>query len=273
MKGAQHDVIDSPRNARVLAARSLHSVRGRRTAGAFLAEGPHAASAAQDAGLEVREVFVTDEAALREKALMRELARADVPIHTVTERALRAVAETVTPQGIVAVVESPPPATLPDTPRLVPVLERCADPGNAGTVIRSADAVGADSVVLGTGSVDIWSGKCVRASAGSVCHLPVVTSITAAAAVSSLRERGCQVLAASADGETDLDELSRGSRLAAPTAWLFGSEAHGLGAELSDLVDHVVRIPIAGRAESFNLSAAVAICLYSSASVQRAQRG
>lgn len=273
MRGARSDVIDSPRNARVVAARALHSVRGRRAAGAFLAEGPHAAAAACAAALVIREVFVTDEGAERSKTLMRELARADVPIHTATERALRAVAETVTPQGIVAVVETPPPAALPDTPRLVVVLERCSDPGNAGTVIRSADAVGADAVVLGAGSVDIWSGKCVRASAGSVCHLPVVTTITAADAVTSLREHGCQVFAASADGEVDLDDLARGAHLATPTAWLFGSEAQGLGTELTGVVDGVVRIPIEGRAESLNLSAAVAICLYSSARVQRAARG
>jgi TrmH family RNA methyltransferase len=178
----------------------------------------------------------------------------------------------VTPQGIIAVVETPPPPSLPERPRLVAVLEQCSDPGNAGTVIRSADAVGADAVVLGAGSVDVWSGKCVRASAGSVFHLPVVTSIDAAAAVLTLRDRGCQVFATAADGDVDLDDLSAGARLAEPTAWLFGSEAHGLGVELSSLVDGIVRIPIQGRAESFNLSAAAAICLYSSARVQRAER-
>lgn len=241
--------------------------------GAFLAEGPHAVTAARDAALAIREVFVTDEAAERDKALMRDLARAAVPLHSVTDRALRAVAETVTPQGIVAVVDIPPPAALPDAPRLVAVLERCADPGNAGTVVRTADAVGADAVVLGSGSVDIWSGKCVRASAGSVCHLPVVTSSSAVDAVTSLRDRGCQIFATSADGQIDLDDLASGARLAAPTAWLFGSEAHGLGADLGSLVDGVVRIPIQSRAESLNLSAAVAICLYSSARVQRASMG
>ncbi len=272
MAGAHADVIDSPRNARVVAARALHSARGRRSAGAFLAEGPHAVAAAQEAAFAIREVFVTDDAAEREKRCMGELAGSGVPIHVATGRALRAVAETVTPQGIVAVVETPAPHALPEHPRLVVVLEQCSDPGNAGTVIRSADAVGADAVVLGAGSVDIWSGKCVRASAGSVFHLPVVTSIGAADAVAALRERGCQVFATSADGDMDLDELSRGSRLAEPTAWLFGSEAHGLGRELGRLADGVVRIPIRGRAESFNLSAAVAICLYSSASVQSPDR-
>lgn len=270
MSGAHTDVIDSPRNARIVAARGLHSSRGRRDAGAFLAEGPHVVAAARAASFDVREVFVTADGANRERPLMRELAQAGTPVYTVTDRALRAVAETVTPQGIVAVVAQPTDGSLPLTPRLVAVLDRCADPGNAGTVIRTADAVGADAVVLGGGSVDIWSGKCVRASAGSVFNLPVVTSMSARAAVGELRDRGCQILATAADGETDLDDLARTARLSVPTAWLFGSEAHGVSDELREKADGMVRIPIRGGAESLNLSAAAAICLYSSASAQAA---
>ncbi|HVT65199.1 MAG TPA: RNA methyltransferase [Mycobacteriales bacterium] len=260
--------MDSPRNARVVAARALHSARGRRAAGAFLAEGPHAVGAALAASFAVREVFVTDEAAERETPLMRDIAHSGAAINTVTDRALRAVAETVTPQGVVAVVELPPEAVIPKAPRLVVVLERCSDPGNAGTVIRTADAVGADAVVLGAGSVDVWSGKCIRASAGSVFNVPVVTSLAVGDAVAALKERGCQVFGTAADGDLDLDALSQ-DRLTAATAWVFGSEAHGLGAELTTRLDGVVRIPISGRAESLNLAAAAAICLYSSARVRR----
>jgi TrmH family RNA methyltransferase len=269
---ADSGAIDSPRNARVVAARALHSARGRRTAGAFLAEGPHAVAAAIAASFVVREIFVTDEAAEREKRLMREIAHGETPVNTVTDRALRAVAETVTPQGVVAVVAAPEPAVLPESPRLVAVLERCSDPGNAGTVIRTADAVGADAVVLGAGSVDVWSGKCIRASAGSVFNLPVVTTLDVGTALSALRDRGCQVFGTAADGALELDALSQDARLDAPTAWVFGSEAHGLGPALSDGLDGVVRIPISGRAESLNLAAAAAICLYSSARVQRSNR-
>ncbi|HVV76638.1 MAG TPA: RNA methyltransferase [Mycobacteriales bacterium] len=261
--------MDSPRNARIVAARALHSSRGRRAAGAFLVEGPHALAAAIAAAFTIREVFVTDDAADRDKGLMRDLATSRTPIHTVTDRALRAVADTVTPQGIVAVAATPDVASLPATPRLVAVLDRCSDPGNAGIVIRTADAVGADAVVLGAGSVDVWSGKCVRASAGSVFNLPVISSLSGVEAVTRLRGSGCRTYAAAADGNLDLDELTRGGDLAEPTAWIFGSEAHGLGSEVTGLVDGVVRIPIQGRAESFNLSVAAAICLYSSASVQR----
>lgn len=269
MTRAVPGAIDSPRNARVVAARELHSARGRRAAGAFLAEGPHAVAAACAAAFVIRDVFVTDEAADRDPRLMRELARSGAAIHTVTDRALGAVADTVTPQGIVAVVAIPGTRRLPRAPRLVAVLERCADPGNAGTVIRTADAVGADGVVLGAGSADVWSGKAVRASAGSVFHVPVETELEPAQAITELREHGCQVLATAGDGEVALDDLEVTRRLSKPTAWVFGSEAHGLGSDVRSLADAVVRIPIHGRAESFNLATAVAICLYSSARVQR----
>jgi RNA methyltransferase, TrmH family len=261
--------IDSPHNARIVAARALQSTRGRREAGAFLVEGPHAIGTALASSFAVREVFITDVAADRDLTLLRGLAAAGVTVHTVTDRALRAIGETVTPQGIVAVVKTPAARPVPGAPRLAVVLDRCSDPGNAGTVIRTADAVGADAVLLGGESVDMWSGKCVRASAGSIFHLPVVAARATAEAVADLRKRGCQILATAASGDADLDDLAGTAVLAGPTAWVFGSEAHGLDETLLGLADRVVRIPIHGQAESLNLGAAAAICLYSSARAQR----
>jgi TrmH family RNA methyltransferase len=261
--------IDSPRNPRIVAAHALQTVRGRREAGAFLVEGPHAVGTALTASYAIREVFVTDLAADRDKGLLRALAAAGAEIHTVTERAFRAVSGTTTPQGVLAVVGIPATTALPARPRLAAVLHECADPGNAGTVIRTADAAGADLAVLGAGSVDVWSGKCVRASAGSVFHLPVVTARETREVVQDLQARGCQVLATAADGVDDLDDLAATDALDAPSAWLFGSEAHGLPPDLLVLADRVVRIPIHGRAESLNLAAAAAVCLYSSARAHR----
>jgi TrmH family RNA methyltransferase len=261
--------IDSPRNPRIVAARALRTVRGRREAEAFLAEGPHAVQAAVEASYDVREVFVTDVAADRDVALMRALAATGVSVHTVTDRALGAVAETNTPQGVVAVVGIPTAPTLAAEPRLAAVLHECADPGNAGTIIRTADAAGADLVAVGDGSVDVWSGKCVRASAGSVFHLPLLTAGKTRDVVADLKLRGCQVLATAVDGELDLDELAASGGLDRATAWLFGSEAHGLPRELTAAADRVVRVPIHGRAESLNLAAAAAVCLYASARAHR----
>jgi RNA methyltransferase, TrmH family len=181
---------------------------------------------------------------------------------------LAALTETVTPQGVVAVVAAPA-TTLDDVlrrrPRHVVLLVEAADPGNVGTVIRTADAAGADAVVLTSGSVDPYGGKCVRASAGSLFHLPVVSGIAVDKAVTDLRAAGLQVLATTTDG-TDLDDIADLHR---PTAWLFGNEAHGLSATTTALADRTVRVPIHGRAESLNLAAAAAVCLYATASAQR----
>ncbi len=184
---------------------------------------------------------------------------------------LDAMAGTVSPQGLVGVAPllDTSRARLPATPRLVAVLDAVNDPGNAGTVIRTADAAGADAVVLTAGSTDPHGGKCVRASAGSLWHLPVVTGLPTLEAVALLRARGLAVLATTGAGDSDLDALQDDGRLAGPTAWLFGTEAHGLPAEVLADADLRVRVPLRGRAESLNVAAAAAVCLYASARAHR----
>jgi TrmH family RNA methyltransferase len=139
------------------------------------------------------------------------------------------------------------------------------DPGNVGTILRTADAAGADAVIVCGEAVDVYNGKAVRASAGSLFHLPVVVGID----VSDLSGTGLTLLATSGQGDTDLDTLIDEGGLAAPTVWLFGTEAHGLPDATLKLADRAVRVPIYGRAESLNLAAAAAVCLYASAHAQR----
>jgi TrmH family RNA methyltransferase len=182
----------------------------------------------------------------------------------------------VTPQGLLAVcrvLDVPLDALLAPDTRLVAVLAHVRDPGNAGTVIRAADAAGAEGVVLTRASVDLYNGKCVRASAGSVFHLPITVGADVGEAVGVLRAAGLRVLAADGAGPDDLDVLDAAGDLAGPTAWLFGNEAWGLSPELRELADAVVRVPIHGRAESLNLAAAAAVCLYASARAQRRPGG
>jgi TrmH family RNA methyltransferase len=142
------------------------------------------------------------------------------------------------------------------------------DPGNAGTVVRCADAAGADAVVLAGSSVDLYNPKTLSASVGSAFHLPVAVEPDPVAAVRAARAAGLTVLAADGAGERDLFAMD--DVLAGPTAWLLGNEAWGLPEELAALADHRVAIPIHGRAESLNLSTAAALCLYASARVHRA---
>jgi TrmH family RNA methyltransferase len=250
--------------------------RHRDEAGRFLAEGPQAVAEALAAdGAE--ELFTTADALARHDGLIASALAHGVRVWPVSEVAIGTLTETVTPQGVVAVCRhrhhTDLAPVLAAAPRLVVMLAGVADPGNAGTVLRTADAAGAAAVVFAEGCVDPYNGKCVRASAGSLFHLELVRGVGARTAVTALRSAGLRVLAADAHGEADLDDLAGSGALAAPTAWVLGAEAHGLPAELSALADARVRVPIHGRAESLNLAAAAAVCLYASASALHRSAG
>lgn len=256
------DVL-TERSTRVVAAVKLHRHVGRRRAGRFLAEGPNLVEAASVRGL-VRDVFVTEVASQRYAALLASVTSAQV--HLVSERAAKALSDTVTPTGLVAVCEMPATGlrdVLAEPPRLIAVPVEIGEPGNAGTVIRIADAMGAGGVILGGHSVDPYNGKCLRASTGSMFSIPVVVEPDTHAAIGALHAAGLQVLAATVDGEARLDEI--GETLALPTAWLLGPESHGLPSEVARAANYRVRIPMSGGAESLNVAAAAAICLYQSA--------
>jgi RNA methyltransferase, TrmH family len=191
----------------------------------------------------------------------------DVRVTRVEERALALLSDSVSPAGVVALcrfVDVPLAEALAGA-RLVAVCADVRDPGNAGTVIRCADAAGADAVVLAGSSVDLYNPKTIRASVGSAFHLPVAVEPSADAALHAAKEAGLTVLAADGAGEVGLYDAGLAAVLAGPTAWLFGNEAWGLPPHLAELADHRVAIPIHGRAESLNLSTAAALCLYESA--------
>jgi TrmH family RNA methyltransferase len=248
----------------VAAAAKLQRHTGRRRAGRFVAEGPNLVEAATRRGL-VEEVFATEAAAQRHAGLLTGLA-----VHIVTERAAKALSETVTPSGLVAVCRLPATSleeALSGSPTLVAVAVDLSEPGNAGTLIRLADAMGAAAVIFAGHSVDPYNGKCLRSSAGSIFSVPVVVEPDTPAVLAELRSAGLQILAATLGGEVRLDDAE--TLLGAPAAWLFGPEAQGLSTELAALADHRVTIPMAGGAESLNVAAAAAICLYESAKARR----
>ena len=264
--------ITSPRSPRITAARRLTKRSFRTREGRFLAEGPQAVREAVSGGGQVLEVYATREAADRHSDLVAAAETTGAAVFLVSGEVMASLAQTVTPQGVVAVCALPHrdlDEVLAERPRLVAVLAHARDPGNAGTVIRTADAAGADAVVLTGDSVDPYNGKCVRASAGSLFHLPVCLGGDPAADLPALRGAGLRVLAADGDGGLDLDEAADQGLLAGPTAWVFGNEAWGLPATTLEHADHVLRVPIHGRAESLNLATAAAVCLYASARAHR----
>ncbi|MBB4964368.1 TrmH family RNA methyltransferase [Saccharothrix violaceirubra] len=218
----------------------------------------------------VYELFVTDDA--RHAELVRAAVDAGVPVSPVTDRAAAALSETVTPQGVVAVCS---PVDVPlevasRGARLVAVLHGVSDPGNAGTVVRVADAAGADAVLFAGDTVDPHNGKCVRASTGSVFHLPVARSRSADEVFAACRAAGLRLIAADGYAPEDLVTADLRGDLTRPTAWVFGSEAHGLPDEVVASLDASLKVPIYGGAESLNLATAAAVCLYASARAHRA---
>jgi RNA methyltransferase, TrmH family len=279
-------VLSNPGADRVRAVRRLSGRPARRREGRFVAEGPQAVTEAVAAHTEavaagrpgiLLALYATRDAADRYPGVLAGAAASGCPGRIATPEVLAAMGDTVTPQGLLAVcrlVDVPLARVLGGQPRLVAVLVHVRDPGNAGTVLRAADAAGAGGVVLTDASVDVHNPKCVRASAGSLFHLPVSTRVPLADAVAGLRRAGLKVLAADVAGAEDLDDLQdaaeRGAGpLSGPLAWVFGNEARGLPDDVLATVDTVVRVPIYGRAESLNLATAAAVCLYAAARAHR----
>ncbi len=278
--------LTNPRAERVKAVRALAGRSARRRAGRFVVEGPQAVrEAVRFASTRVRELYATQAAAERYAEIVADARSAGLGVHLGSDDVLEAMSPDA--QGLLAVLDAAAPDladVLAARPRLVAVLANVRDPGNAGTVIRAADAAGADAVLLAGESVDPHNPKVVRSTAGSLFHLPVVAGVPVAQAVAALHGAGLAVLAADGTGEHDLDDLLDHAAartvgdggappdrpdLAAPTAWLFGNEAWGLRADDRALADAVVRVPIRGHAESLNLATAATVCLYASARAQR----
>lgn len=253
-------MITSRKNPKVaeaakLAKRGLRDQRRR-----FLVEGAQAAAEAIAADA-AELVFHVPGSTGRVPEVAATAEAAGAEVEAVSEDVMTHLTSAVTPQGIVAVARFVDVPLTELGPGAVPVLCSVRDPGNAGTILRSADAFGAAGVVFTSDSVDVYNAKAVRSSAGSVFHVPVVRDIPPERAVEELRGAGATVLAAAADGEADASEVN----LSEPVALLFGNEAWGLPPQVRALADGSVRVPIVGRAESLNLAAAAAVLLYEAA--------
>jgi TrmH family RNA methyltransferase len=267
-------VIDNPRSPRVRAVAKLAKRSAREDTGLFLVEGPQAVAEALAFHFElVVELYLTRAALDRYTDIAQAAVDGGVDVETVSDHVLETMADTVTPQGVVAVCRQFPVSVSElvahgrdgHGSRLVAILDEVRDPGNAGTIIRAADAAGADGVIFTGNSVDAYNPKVVRSTTGSLFHLPIAQGGSLHAALDAARDGGLRVLAADVKGD-DLPLLR--DRLAEPTAWLFGNEAHGLSDETLALADAAVRVPIYGHAESMNLATAASVCLYESAFAQ-----
>ena len=249
-------------------ARRLSSRRGRDESGLFLVEGAQAVREALAWPGKVNLLETSDPA--RDAEHVEVATCRGVRVVVLTDEDVNALSDTVTSQGIFAVCRQVTRRELPDEAvRLAVICAQVRDPGNAGTVIRCADAFGADCVILTRGSVDPHNPKTVRSSVGSIFHLPVVVGVELADAVEWAHQHQMSVLAADGGGHS-LDVVARSGCLKRPIAWLMGNEAWGLPEADRALADEIVGVPMWGAAESLNLSTAAAVVLYATASEQRA---
>lgn len=267
-------MLENPRSPRVRSVAKLTKRSARQETGLFLLEGPQAAREALAYRPDtIVEVFATPTAMEKHQDVRDAAKAAGIEVVFTAEPVLDAMADTVTPQGIVAVARQSP-TSLKDvfgaSPSLLAVCEEVRDPGNLGTIIRAADAAGADAVILTGRTVDPYNPKVVRATTGSLFHLPIAVGADLADVVARAHATGLRVVAADVGGE---DFLAHRPTLAEPTAWLFGNEARGLDDDALGLVDLTLRLPIYGRAESLNLATAASVCLYESAFAQRSGEG
>ena len=275
--------MTNPRAERVKLVRALSGRSARQKTGFFLVEGPQGVrEAIAHMPDMIRDIYFSESAEFKHGDLLAAAQAADVYAHTATDEVLHAMSPDA--QGVLAVVrqlDRGPGAlerTLAAGVKNVAVLHTVRDPGNAGTVIRAADAAGCDLVIMTAESVDLFNPKVVRSTAGSIFNIPIITSVDLDEVIGQLGAAGLQVLAASGYGTFDLDDLldvagtpeaTQSVDLAAPTAWLFGNEARGLSDAEVALANASVKVPIRGKAESLNLATAATVCVYATSRAQR----
>ncbi len=257
-------MLNDPKAAKVRGVAKLVKKEARQETGLFLLEGPQGLKEALDRPKLILEVFATEEALARHGDLFERLKGLRIDVQMVSDQVLQALSDTSTPQGVVAVCQQFDVGLqeiLDTKPRLIALLSQIRDPGNAGTVLRAADAAGADAVLFTNGSVDIYNPKVVRSTTGSLFHLPFAVDLDLAETIQKLKDAGHKILAADASGQS-LTELINSGELAKDTTWVFGNEAWGFSEAELAMADRSVAVPIYGAAESLNLATAASVCLY-----------
>lgn len=256
-------MITSSQNKTIKDIKALSRKRERTRTGFFVAEGLRFVEAAIQCGADI-EVILYSSAAFRTvegQALISGLLKdGRYRVYEVDDKLFSELSDTQSPQGILAVVKQPAYdwSDVMTPEGLVVVLDRIQDPGNLGTIVRTADAAGASGIVLLKGSVDPYNPKVLRSTMGSVFTMPVIESADWTEVAQLAREGGYLIAATSLEDSVDYDEPDyRG-----PTVLVIGNEANGISREILDVADVRVKIPIVGSAESLNAGVAAAVMMY-----------
>ncbi|MGD0885777.1 MAG: RNA methyltransferase [Thermodesulfovibrionales bacterium] len=264
--------ITSRSNPHIREAATIKGKKGRHKHDAFLIEGPHLLQMALRSGIAVQKVFFTEEhlATKEGERLVRQILRTGAELFRISGQILSKLSDTETPQGIVAIA-SHRPFSLDQLglkePALLVVIDGIRDPGNLGTLIRTADAAGVDAVIILPGTCDAFMPKAIRSTAGSIFNIPLVYP-EAGELMRWLQERSIKTLVADVHATQSLYEAD----LSRPLAFVFGNEAAGVHEGLRREADAGVKIPLSGKAESLNVAISAAICLYEAVRQRSAKR-
>lgn len=265
--------ITSAANPRIKEAIRLRERRHAEGENLIVIEGMRVIETALSAGVKIHEIFFTNHFGTGKegRAILKTLAKKGVSIIEIAEPLLRKISDTETPQGIIAVV-SYEISSLESLPALQNPLYAVADgvrePGNLGTIARISDAAGADAVILLEETCDILISKAVRATTGSLFHLPVVRS-RSETFVKWLHDRGIMLTVTSRDSDLSVFD----AKLDGPVALVFGNEAQGISSVIRKAADLSLKIPIYGKAESINVAMAAAVCIYEAARQRKSGQG
>jgi TrmH family RNA methyltransferase len=242
--------------------RSLKEKKGRQEQGRFLIEGVHLCAEALQFGQKPVLLLYTQSGFenRKVKATVVKAQHMGVPNLRVGQSTLNSLSDAVTPQGIMAVMEKPPPAAVPGPGNIFVLLDQVRDPGNVGTIIRTADAAGVDGVYISTEAADLYNPKVLRATQGSVFHIPIWPEVESASCLKALRNEGVRVFIA----EPRAGRLHTEVRYPGRFVLVVGNEIQGVRREIRDRADGLIRVPIRGEAESLNVAIACGVILYES---------
>ncbi|BAC14088.1 rRNA methylase [Oceanobacillus iheyensis HTE831] len=242
-------MITSIKNEKVKSWKKLHRRKERLKTNTFLIDGIHLIQEALKSNWVIQELIVVEGYELPNDAK-------DVPVAYVSENVLKEISQTQTPQGVIAVVEMNIPKVQEDN-NLIILLDAIQDPGNMGTIIRTADAAGVDAVVLGDGCVDIFNDKVIRATQGSIFHIPIYTA-TLEQEIHMLQTQGFTILATALHDAVEYTEVSVHNKV----GLILGNEGAGIAPSLLNKANQRINIPIYGKAESLNVGIAAGILMY-----------
>jgi len=241
----------------------LKTEKGREKEEKFLIEGLHLCQEAYSSGWDVQLVLFSSEfgESAAEEKLIQQFSKKGTEIFRTKKKEIEKLTDTETPQGIMAVVQKEKFTLNKDFLKkasLLLGLDNIRDPGNLGTMIRTADAAGADGVLLSKGCVELYNPKVIRSTMGSIFHLPMIENLDLPEVIPDLKEAGFKIIVSEVHEGKDYTEVNYPEK----TCLIIGSEVSGISKEISNLADERIKIPILGKAESLNASVAAGVLLY-----------